>query len=428
MKDSFKYILEPYKGENTRYRCPSCNHKTKTFTLYINTETGEHIANDVGRCGRENKCGYHYSPKQYFTDNNLPLNDRSVNRIYRQLPPPKPEKPISFIPKSAFEASLKNYPKNNFIIFLINHFGIEITNELIKKYNIGTSKKWNGATIFWQLDADLNIRTGKIMLFNANTGRRVKEPIIHISWVHTKIKDKDFNWKQCLFGEHLINQNDKPIAIVESEKTAIITSVFFPQLNWLATGSKSNLSYEKLKVLKDRKVILFPDSDAFDKWSQIAKDIAPIMKVKVSDLLNRKLTEEEILEGYDIADYLIQYPISEFLDTNKTDDYYNTRMEALPQNSNTINIPQSKTTNDWSDEVNELESFFQNSILPTNEIRLNPSTKIIDVNKFIKSHIAVLRGNEGKNVFYPFLERLRMLKKVLLIQAGEKHSEVKGMQ
>ena len=39
-----KYILEPYKGMNTRYRCPSCQQRDKTFSLYIDTQTGEHIA------------------------------------------------------------------------------------------------------------------------------------------------------------------------------------------------------------------------------------------------------------------------------------------------------------------------------------------------------------------------------------------------
>jgi hypothetical protein len=103
--------------------------------------------------------------------------------------------PIDFISKSAFDASMKNYTNNNFILFLINHFGIEITSELIKKYNIGTSKKWHGATIFWQLDVDLNIRTGKIMLLNANTGRRVKEPINHITWVHCQLDKVDFKFE-----------------------------------------------------------------------------------------------------------------------------------------------------------------------------------------------------------------------------------------
>jgi len=64
---SYKYILEPYKGMNSRYRCPECN-KGKTFSRYIDTETGEHIADHVGRCNRVDNCGNHYTPKQYFQE------------------------------------------------------------------------------------------------------------------------------------------------------------------------------------------------------------------------------------------------------------------------------------------------------------------------------------------------------------------------
>ena len=66
-----RYILEPYNGMKTRYRCPSCNHREKTVSLYIDTETGEYLSPSVGRCNRESNCGYHYTPKQYFQDNGI---------------------------------------------------------------------------------------------------------------------------------------------------------------------------------------------------------------------------------------------------------------------------------------------------------------------------------------------------------------------
>ncbi|WP_372938062.1 DUF6371 domain-containing protein [Seonamhaeicola sp.] len=40
------------------------------------------------------------------------------------------------------------------------------------------------------------------------------------------------------------------MAIVESEKTAIIMSMFLPDFIWLATGSKGNFKYELLELLK----------------------------------------------------------------------------------------------------------------------------------------------------------------------------------
>ena len=151
-----KYILEPYKGMNTRYHCPSCNHRDKTFSLYIDTETGEQIANNVGRCNREGSCGYHYTPKHYFTDNNISF-DTLQTKQYTKPKPIAQAKPFSYIPKDVFIGSLKEYEANHFVAFLIDLFGEDITSELVSKYFIGTSKYWDSATVFWQIDIKGNI-------------------------------------------------------------------------------------------------------------------------------------------------------------------------------------------------------------------------------------------------------------------------------
>ena len=44
--------------------CPSCNKKR--FVRYIDTITDQYLSQNVGRCDREIKCGYHFSPKTYF--------------------------------------------------------------------------------------------------------------------------------------------------------------------------------------------------------------------------------------------------------------------------------------------------------------------------------------------------------------------------
>ena len=297
-----RYILEPYKGMNTRYRCPSCQQRDKTFSLYIDTETGEHIHPTVGRCNRESKCGHHYTPKQYFQDNNISF-DTPQPKAYKPRTVTTQLKPVSFIPIEVFKASLKAHESNHFVKFLIDLFGVEVASELVSRYFIATSKHWNGATVFWQIDTQGKVRTGKIMLYSPNTGKRIKEPYNHINWVHSVLKLKDYELSQSLFGEHLLNDNKGPVAIVESEKTAIIASAYLPNFIWLAVGSICNLTLDRCKVLKGRKVILYPDLNGFELWSKKAKKYG----FEISDILERKASEAEKEQALDIADYLISF-------------------------------------------------------------------------------------------------------------------------
>lgn len=300
-----KYTLEPYKGMNTRYPCPAPNcGKGKTFSLYIDTETGEHIHHTVGRCNRESNCGHHYTPKQYFQDNNISF-DTTQPKAYKPRPVTPPQKPVSFIPVEVLKASLKGHDTNHFVQFLIDLFGVEVASEVVSRYFIATSKHWNGATVFWQIDTQGKVRTGKIMLYSPTTGKRVKEPFNHITWEHKALEQPEFELKQCLYGEHLLQDKTKPVAIVESEKTAVIASVYLPQFIWLAAGSKDGLNAEKCSILKERTVTLFPDLNGFDKWSSKAKELSALATFTVSDLLERKATEAERLAGLDLADYLI---------------------------------------------------------------------------------------------------------------------------
>lgn len=414
--NTYPFTLEPYHGMNTRFRCPVCQKKEKTFTLYIDTETGQHIANNVGKCSRETNCGYHYTPKQYFSDNNIQSSNKTVTNKSHFSLQKTVTKNTNYIENSLFEASLDKYENNKFIDYLVSLFGIETTIELINKYYLGTSKHWDGATIFWQLDTTYKVRTGKIMLYNPTIGKRIKQPFNHLQWVHSIIYKTDYNLQQCLFGEHLIKQNNKPIAIVESEKTAIIASVYLPQFNWLATGSLYNLNFEKLKILKNHHITLFPDLNGFENWSNKAKEMSGMLKISVSNLLEIKTTEIEKKEGYDIADYLVQYPILDFLENKTITIKTVLPNEAIKNDTLDFSLAAEAiiAKSDWFNEITELENYFQNNEYSKCTIKLNQCCTILDLDKFITSHISVLKTNNGNITFLPFLERLRELKLVMI--------------
>ena len=194
---------------------------------------------------------------------------------------------------------------NNFIFFLHKRFDSELILKVIGDYYIGTSRHWNKSTIFWQVDKGGGIRTGKIILYDPISGKRCTEPQELIYWVHKKLKLKEFALSQCLFGEHLLDRPEnklKKIAIVESEKTAIIASMFIPDFVWLATGGKDGFNYTKCSVLKGREVIIFPDRNAHDQWIRTLYKMPPIFKYKVSSLLSKIPGSQ----SDDIADFLLQ--------------------------------------------------------------------------------------------------------------------------
>ena len=63
---------------------------------------------------------------------------------------------------------------------------------------------------------------------------------------------------------------------------------------------------------------------------------------------------------------------------------------------------------DWN--IKDLEKFFENTILPQAPITLNPVCVITNVKGFISFTLDILRVNEGKETFLPYLKRLQGLK------------------
>ena len=293
--------LQPYKGKDTRHDCPSCKAKL-SFTLYLDGNTHKPIHDNVGKCNRESKCGYHYTPKQYFIDNpdskkTSQYSSNTTNVGIRSTPSPSGRVGVGSIPFSYVENSASY--KSNFVRFLCEFLTVEQMTLIGENYALGATK--NKEVIFWQIDIHGKVRTGKIMQYNPETGRRLKHESGAIDWVHNKLKKsctlpQDFNLQQCFFGEHLLTlYPDKTVAIVESEKSALIASAVFPNLIWLAAGNLNGLSVEKCQVLKSRSVFLFPDLGAFEKWSDKAILLKKQCncKISVSTLLEDIATPED---------------------------------------------------------------------------------------------------------------------------------------
>jgi hypothetical protein len=314
------YNLQKYSGMRSRFTCPNCG-KPHCFVRYVD-ENGEYLHESVGRCNHESSCGYHYTPKQFFADHpdQKPGKDWRYDRVPVMAGPDRPSpvipsvasvSPLCTIPEHIVTRSVRQNYDSHLITFLRTFLDPFIIEGLIDEYQIGVTK--SKGTIFFQIDAQGLCRTGKIMLYNPEDGHRIKDPEVpsRITWVHSVMKQagmlpKEWELTQCLFGEHLLSiYPDKPVALVESEKTAVICAGLMPKYLWVATGGKSQLNPDRLAVLAGRKVIAFPDVDAFDDWTRKLTDSS--LDITISPLLQQEATPEDIEAHIDIADWLIRH-------------------------------------------------------------------------------------------------------------------------
>lgn len=169
--------------------------------------------------------------------------------------------------------------------------------EVFANYYVGTSK--HGHTIFWQIDEQERVRTGKMMKYyppgHEKAGHRDKESKWSFDFIHATLarhydeEKKEMSYdppypypdiynpdeqemKQTLFGMHLLNRYpNAEVHIVESEKTALIMATAYGNhlhQVWMACGGVENLSAEKLKPIieQHRRIILYPDRDGIDRW------------------------------------------------------------------------------------------------------------------------------------------------------------------
>lgn len=158
----YQYILE--KGSK-KYHCPDC--KRKTFVRYTDTETGNYLPEQYGRCDRESKCSYHLNPYSdgYETMISKKENaNHSVNFISWKPQRIQPTEPV-FFDYETFKQTLQHYEDTMFIQNLFTNvffpFEVEDVTKVIQLYRLGTVAKGYraGAISFAFIDLKGNVRT-----------------------------------------------------------------------------------------------------------------------------------------------------------------------------------------------------------------------------------------------------------------------------
>lgn len=63
-------------------------------------------------------------------------------------------------------------------------------------------------------------------------------------------------------------------------------------------------------------------------------------------------------------------------------------------------------------DLSGIEEFFKNTTFPEGDITLNGMV-IVNVNKFLNSHLTICKANNGKATYQPYFDRLMALKAII---------------
>ena len=149
--------------------------------------------------------------------------------------------------------------------------------KMLKNYAVGVSR--DGLSVFWQIDEQARVHTGKMMRYRPD-GHRDKEAQYNFDWVHAKLfrqgiyNEDEYDYETCLFGQHLLPFCPKAqIHLVESEKTALIMATYYGNMTknlWLATGGLQFYDRRHIQVLIDqgRDIVVYPDKDGSRVWAE----------------------------------------------------------------------------------------------------------------------------------------------------------------
>ena len=282
-----------HKGLNYISRCPFHNEKSKSFTV--------NAKKNIFKCFG---CGVKGDAIDFVAkQRNIPFKEAvhwvaefqniTLEAEYSVTAYIEPQ--TSYLPLNLITPYTMD---NNFIQWLKTVF----PDHSQLPYPISTTQYWNNAVCFWYVDKDDQVRSGKVMQYNPENGKRIKEPEPLVTWVHKVMRIPDYNMKICLFGENLLKLYPNYIVcLVESEKTAIVASIRYPKFLWLAFGSLTNFTVERCMPLTGRRVILYPDVGAEKRWQAKMEEIQPLLS---SIQFSLKVTNSTVI-GYDLCDYIV---------------------------------------------------------------------------------------------------------------------------
>ena len=171
---------------------------------------------------------------------------------------------------SKAEISLHHSSLTDYLDKLVNYDAsmMRKIDDLILRFHLGAvSTVINGhyGSVLPRINERGMVVGGEVIYFDVDNGNTLRQD---------PITDHLYSWycfdyytdREVFFGEHLLSSN--PIAIVMEEKTALLGTLAEPSLDWIAVGNSYLLTDRMMNRLRGKRVILFPDSMAYEYWNE----------------------------------------------------------------------------------------------------------------------------------------------------------------
>ena len=198
----------------------------------------------------------------------------------------------------------------------------------VQRYRLGCSR--DGGVIFWQIDQLDHVFDGKIMYYRPDCHRDHQR---HPNWVshllkwHYGCQGLDIPSVHCLFGMHLVNVNlndnlnlrSATIGKATGRRTQFGNDASLAKNDYGNVGDdvsvSVNVSVRRVAVVESEKTAvimseLFPDTDehheSYKLWYDVAQEARRVYGIRctVSPLLELKATPEQKARKIDLVDYL----------------------------------------------------------------------------------------------------------------------------